>query len=78
MSEGPERCEKGEDGSESSCVAPGEIVVVGVQEIVTAPAIYGEDLANVFIILLFLLLENFRADNLFPQSPFPFKYFYKV
>ena len=56
MSEGSERCEKGEDGGEGSSVAPGEIVVVGVQEIVAVPAIYGEDLPNIIYILPFILI----------------------
>jgi len=47
LSEGAESCEKGEDGGEGSSIAPGEIVVVGVEEIVPAPAIYGEDLTNI-------------------------------
>ena len=47
MCEGSERCEEGEDGGKGSGVAPGEIVVVGIQEIVAAPAIYGENLRNI-------------------------------
>ena len=60
LSEGSERCEKGEDGGEGSSVAPGEIVVVGIQEIVAAPAIYGEDLTNIFYTILNIFKEYFH------------------
>ena len=58
LSEGSERCEKGEDGGEGSSVAPGEIVVVGIQEVVAAPAVYGEDLTNTFF---------YKVLNIFPK-----------